>query len=316
MRQLAIVLCLAVTGSVAHAGHHRKPTKKVKPIKKPKVAEPVDVDDDAQGEALLANARVGFASHHRSDVDDDVAIEDEAEVDAPVKLRKAVAVPPARDWHVAIGPYLWASSVDANVSLGSSTVGAGVDFIQLEHHAQYGAEVLGEVRYDRFSFAGDLMYGVVAVDGGTSVGPVMVTANGSASSLLIDGLGGYQVYGDDHSVLSLEARGGARYQRTAVSGSIGVAGSTVNEDAQALAGVDALAGGHVVVRPLRWLFASSAFDVGVFGASRTTWSASADASVQLGSHLLLSLGYRTLTMQRTHVELVLHGPRAALQLTW
>jgi hypothetical protein len=31
---------------------------------------------------------------------------------------------------------------------------------------------------------------------------------------------------------------------------------------------------------------------------------------------MLSVGYRTLTMDRTQVELVLHGPRAAVQLTF
>jgi len=261
--------------------------------------------------------RVAFADPDRPEEAADTRGADvgSIQLDAPTKLHK-LAEPQAKDWHFAIGPYLWASSVDANVSLGPTTVSSGVDFIQLEQHAKYGAEAVGEARYKQFGIYGDLMYGVVAVDGSRDVGPLMVTLEGGASSILVDGAAGYTFYGDDQSLLSLEARAGVRYQRTGVSAALGISGASISPPEQVDAGADALAGGHVVVRPASWFSLSSTFDYGVVGASSKTWSASGDANVQLGSRVLVSLGYRTLTMDRTHIDLVMHGPRAAVQLTF
>ena len=205
---------------------------------------------------------------------------DTIQIDAPVRVHKSLDRQ-EKDWHVAIGPYLWASSVDANVSLGPTTVSSGVDFVQLEQHARYGMELLSEARYKQFGLYGDLMYGVVAVDGSRSVGPLMVSLDGEASSVLIDGAAGYTFYGGDHSPISLEGRAGVRYQRTGVSATLGLSGATIAPPEQVSAGADALAGGHVVVRPIDWLFFTGTADIGVVGVSSRTWSASADANVQL-----------------------------------
>jgi len=306
------------------AGAHRKPAKR-------------DTDDDSHpGAEEDAAATVAASSPRLTAAKDEAPDAAKAErvafadpdqparavdadtirLDSPARLHRHAEPSSSKDWRVAFGPYLWASSVDANVSLGPTTVSSGVDFVQLEQHARYGMEFLSEAHYKQLGVYGDLMYGVVAVDGSRNVGPLMVSLNGEASSILIDGAAGYTFYGDDHSVLSLEARGGVRYQRTGVSAQLGLSGATVTPPEQISAGADALAGGHVVVRPRDWFFLTGTADIGVVGASSRTWSASADANVQLGPRLLVTVGYRTLTMDRTQVELVLHGPRAAVQLTF
>ncbi len=352
MRHLVLAACLAFTGSVAHAtpARHAKPSKHAKHAAN--VAPPDDVDaEDADGDDYLVDVvadapalplktrfgrkgdrtvrahagardseRVAFESDAQDDTLDidgnsEDTIEDTVDVlVTPMKLHKHAKR--AKAWQLAVGPYLWASSVEADVSLGPASVGAGIDFIQLQRHARYGAELLAEARHGRFSFSGDLMYGVVDVNGGTTVGPLMVTLDGTASSLLVDGTAGYLVAGNDHSVLSLEARGGVRYQRTSVSGSVGVGGSPIASTEQNNAGADAVAGARVFVRPTNRFYVSSALDLGVFGSSNLTWSASADASVRITSHVMLSLGWRTLTMDRANVSIVMKGPRAALQLTF
>jgi hypothetical protein len=284
---LAVVACLALTTSIAHArpAHHKHHHKKHRAK-----AAPVDAPVDA---AVIVEDR------------------DPSEVDVVVREHAARR---ARDWQVAIGPYLWASSVDANVSLGSASVASSVDFLQTTQHAKYGAEVLADVRYRRFSLSGDLMYGVVGLEGGNAVGPLMVTVNGTASSLLVDGYAGYQVAGN--SLLSLEARGGVRYQRTEVTAAVGVGGSPVASPEIVDAARDVLAGARLVMRPSSRFSIAGAADVGVFGTSSTTWSASADASLQVTSHVLLSVGYRTLTIEGASVSMVMHGPRTALQLVF
>lgn len=246
--------------------------------------------------------------HHRHK---HVALEDGGE------LRDVEILPDrhaARDWHIAIGPYLWASSVDANVAVGSANVGSSVDFLQTTQHAKYGVELLADARFRKISFSGDFMYGVVGLAGGNSVGPLMVTVNGTASSLLVDGFAGYTLAGDEHSVLAFEARGGIRYQRTEVAGAVGLDGMPVASPGLVDAGRDALAGGRAFFRPSPRFSFSAAGDIGVVGTSNSTWSASADASVRVTSHVQLSLGYRTLTVERANVSMVMHGPRAALQL--
>jgi hypothetical protein len=52
----------------------------------------------------------------------------------------------------------------------------------------------------------------------------------------------------------------------------------------------------------------------VFGASTSTWSAAADASVRVHKYVLLTLGWRTMTNERPNTSIVVHGPRAAVQL--
>jgi len=359
---LALVACLAFTGSLAHAapgrpaGRHGKVGKKAKhkarvapPADRPEAGDEersaaaddhdtADADDESEAprrtkrskhkrartvhareEAEGDGNRVAVRSEATDDEDvvaNQGAVDDErAQVlDPPVRLHEAARTARTKNWHVAIGPYLWASSVDANVSLGPSSVSSGVDFFEIQRHARYGVEMLADARYGRFSLHGDLMYGVVALDGAKEVGPLMVTLNGTASSLLVDGTAGYLLAGGEQSVLSLEARAGVRYQRTAIAGSVDVAGAVVAAPKYGDAAADALAGAHVVVRPLRRVHLSGTFDLGVLGASTSTWSASADAGVRVSKYVLLSLGWRTLTTERTNVSIVMHGPRAAVQL--
>lgn len=331
---LALVACIALTGSAAlaaPAGRHGKTTKKAKHRAKvaPPVREPIESDEDrsdddddevetpaaARFSGKRKPARTARALDLAGTEDDDAIDEDATEViRAPVRLRKKARARKAKDWHVAIGPYVWASSVDAEVSLGSASVESGVDFMDLTRHTRWGAELLAEVRYRRFSISSDLMYGVIDINGDKTVGPLMVSLKGTASSLLVDGNLGYTLTGNDHSWISLEARAGVRYQRTKIVGAVGIGGSEVASTEQISAAADAVAGARVVVRPFERLYASGSFDLGVFGDSSLTWSASADANVRITSRVLLSLGYRTLTMIGANVSMKMHGPRAALQL--
>ncbi len=49
----------------------------------------------------------------------------------------------------------------------------------------------------------------------TSVASVMVTLNGNASSLLVDGAASYEVIGNEDALFSLEARAGIRHRTPA-----------------------------------------------------------------------------------------------------
>ena len=273
MRHLAIVACLAVTGSVANA-------------------QPVH-------------------RHRHRHRHVHVATTDEL-VDAPVEVHERAARP--HDWQLAIGPNVWASSVDAKVSVGSQSVSSGVDFISISHHVKYGVPLLAEVRAGKLSFVGDFTYGVIAIDGTKDVGPLSVAIDGTASSLMFDGYAGYLVAGDPHSLFAFEARAGVRYQRTEIEGALAVGGTPVTSAKQVDGGADALGGARVLVRPSDRFFFTGAADIGVVGSSSNTWSASFDGSVRITSHALLTLGWRAMEMDRAYVAMQMKGPRAALQV--
>jgi hypothetical protein len=233
-------------------------------------------------------------------------------VDAPVEIRER-ATPP-QDWHFAIGPNVWASSVDAKVTLGSQTVSSGVNFIDISHHAKYGVPLLAEIRRGKLSVVGDFTYGVIGIDGSKDVGPLTASIDGTASSLMFDGYAGYLVAGDEHSLFAFEARAGVRYQRTAIEGSLMVGSTPVTSAQEVDGGIDALGGARVLVRPSERIWFAGAADIGVVGSSSNTWSASFDGSVRITTHTLLTLGWKTMEMDRAYVAMQMKGPRAAFQL--
>lgn len=326
MLALAVLLCgtAASAAPAKHAAVHKK-HKKAKRVAPE--AQPADADDDvvftrrrrakpdeAERVAVTVTEPEPEAAEEVIDLDLAPTPREAPELrDDVVRHAKPKG---GKDWRVAVGPYLWASAVDANVSVGAANIGAGVDFVQTVEHARYGAEILGEVGYGKFSLSGDLMYGVVGIDGGTAIGPLMLTVNGEVSSVMVDGAAGYMVAGDDQSPFAVEGRVGVRYQRTAIKASVGVAGVEAGPPEALDAGRDVLAGARVFIRPASWFYMTGIGDLGLFGTSTSTWSFTADANLKVTSHVQISLGYRTLTIDRSSLSLVMHGPRAAVQLVF
>jgi hypothetical protein len=355
LARLALVACLALTASAVDAaprhGHHTKAKKKKKASKKKHVTkarhahvESDDEDEDVRVAAKSDDDDVRVTDEDQDadedqdedrrddkDSDDDderkphelasLEAEDDAETEdvyeerddvEPVKLHNAAAKKP---WSFALGPYVWASSVDANVSLGGASVAAGVDFIDITRHTKFGMELLGEARYRKLCVTGDMTYGLVALNGSREVGPFMVTVDGRAGSLMADGTAGYQIGGDD-SKLAIEPRVGLRYQRTAVAMKVGLNENMLTPPAIVTSSRDALAGARVFVRPSRRVYFTGTGDIGMFGDSRLTWSAAVDASVHVSKYVLVSVGYRSLTTESPNISLVMHGPRFAVQATF
>lgn len=320
---LVVVAGLVLTGSIAEArpGERRVAYRADERDEEEEEEEEED-DDEAQIETYDGDEEeLAYRAIDEDDIELDDAWQDERldderldVIERPRGTRRSRAR--AKPWHVAIGPYLWASSVDANVSLGDASVSTGVDFMDIQRNARYGATILAEARYRRFGIYADVMYGVVGLDGQREVGPFMVKLAGTASSLMVDGAAGYLVAGDARSAIALEARVGLRYQRTAIAGAVNVAGAEVARPTYVDAAADGLAGARVVVRPHGRLTLAGVADAGVVGASSSTWSAAADAGVRVTRRVLLTLGWRTMTTRRENVSIVMHGPRAAIQLTF
>jgi hypothetical protein len=316
-RHLALAACLTLVGSVADAAPKRRAAK----VKKAPVEEVIDAtddeiedeaeedDDEEEAEPVRKQKQKQKASKHRVGFKSEEPGDEAELVDAP-KVRKPKGL---RSWHFAIGPNVWMASVDAKVAVGEKDVGAAIDFFDLQRHTKLGVPILLEGRYKRFSFTGDFLYGVVALQGGNDVGPLMVTLDGNVSSLLVDGIAGYRLLGSDQSKLSVEARAGVRYQRTAISGSLGLSGNGYDAPAIIDAGADMLAGARVEVRPVPRFYLAGTVDQSLFGSSSSTWSLGVDANIRV-SRVLFTAGWRTLTQQKDSLSTVMHGPRAAVQI--
>jgi len=237
---------------------------------------------------------------------------------AHADVAEPAAPPPASapGWTFAFGPYVWASSVAIDVSFGPLNTGVDIGFVSLVQHTRYGAEVALEARHGRFGITADVLYGAAAIEAATEIASVMTSITGTAGSLLLDSLVGYDVLGGEDRMVSLEARAGVRYQRTTVQGQLGVAGFALQSPEIVDDGADLIAGARAAVRPTRWLQLAGAFDIGVVGASQTTWSTTVDASVRLASWFSVAAGWRSLTMQRSSVSQEMRGPRLALQFVF
>jgi hypothetical protein len=276
--------------------------------------------DDDDGEPVHHRARFkGAGNAHLAAADDGderAAPIVAAPVDRPAAdevVTAKVDGAPERGWQLAIGPYVWASSVQATVALGPLSTGVNIGFVSLARHAQYGAEAVAQARHGRFAITGDIMYGAASVTSTANLGPVMAGLTGNASGLILDSQAGYQIVGNEDALFSLEARSGLRYERTTVSAGASLAGVMVTTPDFVESGMDLVTGLRGVLRPGRRFLFSAMFDVGVAGASASTWSATVDASLHLSSSMLLTAGWRTLTVERSNVTLQLSGPRVAVQ---
>lgn len=324
-----VAAALVLLGTTAEAAPPRRAAAKLvheTPTSDDVIAieQPDDDDDDDDDEADEAD---------ESDADTDEA--DEAPVRKHAKRKRArqafedgerdlddselvdVAKPAnrrARDWYFAIGPNAWLASVQANVAVGAKEVTAAIDFLQISRQTKFALPLLAEGRYRRFSFVGDLMYGLIGLSGGNDVGPLTLQLSGKVSSVQFDGIGGYRVLGSATSKLAVEGRAGVRYQRMAISGTVDLSGNAFAPKQIVDTSADFLAGARVFVRPWQRLFVTGTIDQSLFGSSTSTWSAGADANLAIGSHVLLNAGYRTMTQQKDTISTRMFGPKVSLQI--
>jgi len=307
---------LLAAGSAAHAAPgHRKAAAEAAPCARAaadtKAASRADADADAGDAADAADAAADVpaattATRKRLAEAKDEAARDDA---ADAKPRTA----PSSGWTFAVGPYAWASSVAIEASFGSLTTGVELDFLTLARHARLGAEVVLEARRGRFGISGDIMYGEAGFEGSTEIASVMTTVTGKASSLLLDGVLSYAVIGSEDAAFLLEPRAGVRYQRTTVQAEVGAGGFMLQTPEIAVDGADVIVGARGAVRPVAWLQLAGAFDVGVAGASDSTWSTTIEATARVSSWASLTAGWRSLTLQQYGVKQQMQGPRFALQ---
>jgi len=219
-----------------------------------------------------------------------------------------------------VAPYLWITSISADVAIGPNSTHVEKSFVDLlkESETAFAFSGYGAVHYGNWSFFLDGLYTRLTAD--SSVGPIP-TETRSISSLLDFGLsyrlglagvpqsGGWAMW--------LEPYVAGRYIN--ISGRIKGAGGPLAIDVtKSFSGVDPIFGARLTAEvDNRWRF-TLAGDVGGGVATKVTWSASGAIGYRFemgGIVQTMWVGYKALAIDLNsggsvplRVNQVLHGP--------
>jgi hypothetical protein len=153
----------------------------------------------------------------------------------------------------------------------------------------------------------------VPVGGWAEIASVRTSITAKAGSLWPASAASYELIGADGAPLSLDARSRVRDQRTTIAGELGFRRKTPELVGAA---ADVVLAARAALRPTHSLLPAGAFDVGVAGASDSTWPTTLDAGLRVSRTVSLTAGWGSLTTHRLSVITQLRGPRVALQFVF
>lgn len=237
------------------------------------------------------------------------------------------------DWAVQVTPYMWAAGLDGHVSpfRRGPTIGVEKSFSDVLDDLNFGGFVNVWGRYERFVFAGDVMYVNTTDSHGAGPLPAFTLPNGIhvPAGVEIDAdvdtkqftatlMGGYRVI--DTPQFTLDALGGARFWHISndvtLTGSLFGAGSQSVSYGESFGWVDPLVGLRAFLPLTEKLSLQAQADIGGFGGfgagADLTWSAMATVNYVFTDHLSASVGYKALDVdydRKGHVfDTRLSGP--------
>ena len=232
-----------------------------------------------------------------------------------------------------VTPYMWAAGLDGHVSpfRRGPTIGVEKSFSDVLDDLNFGGFVNIWGRYERFVFAGDVMYVNTTDSHGAGPLPAFTLPNGIhvPAGVEIDAdvdtkqftatlMGGYRVI--DTPQFTLDALGGARFWHISndvtLTGSLFGAGSQSVSYGESFGWVDPLVGLRAFLPLTEKLSLQAQADIGGFGGfgagADLTWSAMATVNYVFTDHLSASVGYKALDVdydRKGHVfDTRLSGP--------
>jgi hypothetical protein len=195
-------------------------------------------------------------------------------------------------WTFTFAPYFWAAGISGDVaSFGLPEVHIDADFSDIFQNLDFGAMAIGETRYDRHSFFGDLIYVKISGSSGTPKG--IVAESVDMSSQTFAGLfgAGYSLLDDSSGRFDVVA--GARVW--SVDTDISLSGRIL-DGASASDGatwVDAMAGlkGNYSITPQVYL---TGWGLVGAGAADIDWDVAAAIGYRFNDSISAVAGYRAL----------------------
>lgn len=231
---------------------------------------------------------------------------DDGEEPAPVP-------PPKRSdgWEFSVAPYLWASSVRADASIGPVSTTSDVDFTDLFSDLEFAGMMRFEgLRNDRWGFYLDGTYIKLGGDSSAKIGPFRLRGIDVDSQITLAWLDFGGMYRFGKQGRSFDLMLGGRYTYMGADVSIGPFDIDESEDV-----VSPVVGGRVQVDLSdKWLV-SVRGDVGGFGIGNSpdlVWGATAMLGYRLSDWATLGFGYRYydigVSSSRFDADVQLHGP--------
>jgi len=106
-------------------------------------------------------------------------------------------IPSETGWVFTAAPYLWLAGMSGDVGSGSHVANVDITLSDVLSHLDMGFMGAGEIRHDRFSFSGDLIYAKLSGGRDVALGPFANHVELTNTSSMVTGLAGYSViYGD------------------------------------------------------------------------------------------------------------------------
>jgi hypothetical protein len=111
--------------------------------------------------------------------------------------KAADLVPPAEPesgWTFTVIPYVWLAGIEGDVAaFGAPTVDVDLSIGDVLDHFDIGLMGAAEARYERFSFAADLLWVKLSADENTPFGILAHDVNLTAETLMVTGAGAYSI---------------------------------------------------------------------------------------------------------------------------
>lgn len=198
----------------------------------------------------------------------------------------------AGGWSFALSPYFWGAGLSGNVGVfGLPAVHVEPDFRDILKNLDFAAMVMGEARYERFSFFGDILYSKVSVGVNTPRGILADTAD--LSSETFAGLfgAGYALIENERGTLDIiggvrvwYASTGLSFEGQRLDGLSGSDSATWVDGIVGLRGRYALSGGFYLTA---WGFVGT-------GGAKIDWDVAAGLGYSFSDRISAVLGYRAL----------------------
>ncbi len=236
---------------------------------------------------------------------------------APADSSKDVTLvqtqPPEKDWSFTLSPYGWLTGISGTIVVGNRTAPIDIHFTELLKHLDMAFMMAGEIRYKRWSLAGDLFYARVDAN----VAPPAGILFSSTHEVLKEWLGTAEltyrlVDGKPKGFVDVFA--GARvysvYSQIVLRANFARQGVNVSDTVTWADPIVGLRGRYYLSRA--W-FLNGYGDIGGFGlGSQVSWQVLGGVGVQATRWCDVQLGYRALGFNYdvgpANLDITMHGP--------
>jgi hypothetical protein len=204
-------------------------------------------------------------------------------------------------WRFVVLPYFWASDLTGNVGIGPIGTHVDLSFRDVVKVLKFAAMSYGEVRYRSYVFGVDAIYlnvgnaTTVAFRGDTGAFALALKATS------FNPMFGYQFH---HGAWGIEPFLGLRYRHLSASLDVDRPNGTSRERSGGRNWIDAAPGARVDWIPHKRVRLLAGGDVGG-GGSKNAWQLYGTAGWDAASWFTLSAGYRTLSLDYDHNNLLI-----------